>query len=340
MILSFKDAFKKYLTYQEASLKIISVETIKTRFNLHILPFFNNDFLPLDIERIIEFKAYLNNKNISQNYKRTLFINFACFLNFIENTYSIPSNLNKINNFKKERKISRNILTTSQYKQLRTHFNNYEATFFDVLFYGGLRRGEALALKAKNIREKTITIEATYTRKRLTSTKTEAGTREIMLPASIIKALKMHAKEHEGRIFEDLTYTTIKRKFDEALAEINHEPMRIHDIRHSNITILLKAGFTPQAIAKRVGHTNTETLMNVYAEIMNKDDQEISNFLDKTIKNYCKKNGAGDGNRTRVTSLEGWSSTTELRLQNFFFLITGGSDEDRTRDLLRDRETC
>lgn len=58
------------------------------------------------------------------------------------------------------------------------------------------------------------------------------------------------------------------------------------------------------------------------------------------FKNYCKKNGAGDGNRTRVTSLEGWSSTTELRLQNFFFLITGGSDEDRTRDLLRDRETC
>ena len=58
------------------------------------------------------------------------------------------------------------------------------------------------------------------------------------------------------------------------------------------------------------------------------------------FKNYCKKNGAGDGNRTHVTSLEGWSSTTELRLQNFFFLITGGSDEDRTRDLLRDRETC
>lgn len=33
------------------------------------------------------------------------------------------------------------------------------------------------------------------------------------------------------------------------------------------------------------------------------------------FKNYCKKNGAGDGNRTRVTSLEGWSSAIELRLQ-------------------------
>ena len=61
---------------------------------------------------------------------------------------------------------------------------------------------------------------------------------------------------------------------------------------------------------------------------------------EKTHLLTCVFFGAGDGNRTRVTSLEGWSSTTELRLQNFFFLITGGSDEDRTRDLLRDRETC
>ena len=29
-----------------------------------------------------------------------------------------------------------------------------------------------------------------------------------------------------------------------------------------------------------------------------------------------KKNGAGDGNRTRMTSLEGWSSAIELHLHN------------------------
>ena len=46
-------------------------------------------------------------------------------------------------------------------------------------------------------------------------------------------------------------------------------------------------------------------------------------------------NGAGDGNRTRITSLEGWCSTTELHLH-----CSGGPYEIRTRDLLRDRETC
>ena len=33
---------------------------------------------------------------------------------------------------------------------------------------------------------------------------------------------------------------------------------------------------------------------------------------------YCKKNGAGDGNRTHNISLEGWSFTTKLHpLENF-----------------------
>ena len=37
--------------------------------------------------------------------------------------------------------------------------------------------------------------------------------------------------------------------------------------------------------------------------------------------------GAGDGNRTHVTSLEGWSSTIELHPHS------GAVDEIRTRDI-------
>ena len=41
------------------------------------------------------------------------------------------------------------------------------------------------------------------------------------------------------------------------------------------------------------------------------------------------KEKAGDGNRTHVTSLEGWSSTIELHPQK----ENGAVDEARTRDL-------
>lgn len=41
----------------------------------------------------------------------------------------------------------------------------------------------------------------------------------------------------------------------------------------------------------------------------------VYKFVKKKIpndRNLDKKNGAGDGNRTHVTSLEGWRSTIEL----------------------------
>ncbi len=44
---------------------------------------------------------------------------------------------------------------------------------------------------------------------------------------------------------------------------------------------------------------------------------------------------ANEGNRTPVSTLARWRSTIELRSHKY-----GGSDEDRTRDLLRDREAC
>ena len=43
----------------------------------------------------------------------------------------------------------------------------------------------------------------------------------------------------------------------------------------------------------------------------------------------CFLTGAGDGNRTHVVSLEGWSSTIELHLQ-----VSGDSTGNRTRDPL------
>ena len=45
-------------------------------------------------------------------------------------------------------------------------------------------------------------------------------------------------------------------------------------------------------------------------------------------------NGASEGNRTPVSTLARSRSPIELHLQD------GGPDEDRTRDLLRDREAC
>lgn len=43
--------------------------------------------------------------------------------------------------------------------------------------------------------------------------------------------------------------------------------IRIHDIRHSHVSLLIDQGFTAAAIAERVGHKHISTTMNVYAHL-------------------------------------------------------------------------
>jgi integrase len=43
--------------------------------------------------------------------------------------------------------------------------------------------------------------------------------------------------------------------------------IRIHDIRHSHVSLLIDQGFSAIAIAERVGHKHISTTMNVYAHL-------------------------------------------------------------------------
>lgn len=298
---NFDDLLLEYLTYQRASIKIISYETIKSRFDLHITPFFKDSKLPIEVTRLIAFKAYLNAKELSQNYKRALFLTLACFLNFCRITFDIDSNINRVKNFKKQPRKRRNFLNELEYSQVRQHFKTLtERAFFDLLFYGGLRRGEALALTSADISGQTITISKTYTKRRIGTPKTFGSYRTVELPQTVIDEIKAVA-ENGGRIFANLNYSGIKRHFDRAINLAQLPPMRIHDLRHSHISNLLKAGFTPQAIAGRVGHENIETLLNTYAEYRDKEESEICNFLEENIKKgrnngrFSTESGAGNG---------------------------------------------
>lgn len=42
--------------------------------------------------------------------------------------------------------------------------------------------------------------------------------------------------------------------------------IRIHDTRHSHVSLLIELGFTPKEIAERLGHENVQTTLNTYDE--------------------------------------------------------------------------
>ena len=44
-------------------------------------------------------------------------------------------------------------------------------------------------------------------------------------------------------------------------------PIRLHDMRHSHASLLIEMGFSPIAVADRLGHEKVSTTLNTYGHL-------------------------------------------------------------------------
>ena len=58
------------------------------------------------------------------------------------------------------------------------------------------------------------------------------------------------------------------------------ERIRVHDLRHSHVSLLIHMGFSAVAIGKRVGH-KSERITYYYAHLFLGVQEEIADRLDK-----------------------------------------------------------
>ncbi len=58
------------------------------------------------------------------------------------------------------------------------------------------------------------------------------------------------------------------------------ERIRVHDLRHSHVSLLIHMGFSAVAIGKRVGH-KSERITYYYAHLFPGVQEEIADRLDK-----------------------------------------------------------
>ena len=52
--------------------------------------------------------------------------------------------------------------------------------------------------------------------------------------------------------------------------------IRFHDLRHAHATLLIKENINPKIVSDRLGHSNINTTLNIYAHTLRKMDEEAS----------------------------------------------------------------
>lgn len=179
----------------------------------------------------------------------------------------------------------------------------------------GLRRGELLALKWQDIDFDNCKVKIRNNLVQvgneiiIKEPKTESSIREIELPTTIIQLLKKERKKYIekkmrlGKEFNDNDLIICKKngdpfkphsftnKFRRFIARNNLKTIRLHDLRHTNATLMLKYGINPKVAQQRLGHSSISTTMDVYSHVITEVEKEAAAKLDSGIFSNEKISG-------------------------------------------------
>ena len=157
-----------------------------------------------------------------------------------------------------------------------------------MLYWCGIREGELLALTPADFdfEKCTVTINKSYPRLNgqdlITTPKTEKSNRVITMPQFLAEEIQDYLKMLYAIGANDRMFTVTKsylhREMDRGAKEAGVPRIRIHDIRHSAVSLLIDMGFSATAIADRVGHESIDITYN-YAHLFPSKQAEMADKL-------------------------------------------------------------
>ena len=159
---------------------------------------------------------------------------------------------------------------------------------FEMLYWCGIREGELLALTPADFdfEKNTVSINKTYNRLNgrdvITPPKTEKSNRVITMPKFLSDEMHDYLKMlydvgEKDRLFP-ISKSYLQREMERGAKETGVRRIRIHDIRHSHVSLLIDMGFSATAIADRVGHESIDITYN-YAHLFPSRQTEMADRL-------------------------------------------------------------
>ena len=118
----------------------------------------------------------------------------------------------------------------------------------------------------------------------ITDPKTPKSNRVIQMPEFLCEEIQDYIKSLYGVKETDRMFTVTKsylyREMDRGSVRANIKRIRVHDLRHSHVSLLIEMGFSALAIADRVGHESIDITYR-YAHLFPTRQKEIANKLNE-----------------------------------------------------------
>ncbi|MGN0684409.1 MAG: tyrosine-type recombinase/integrase [Oscillospiraceae bacterium] len=266
--------------------------------NAHIMPFFKdkkvNEITAHDIivwQNSIMSHRDENGKPYSPTFLKSIHNQLSAIFNHAVRFYDLRSNpAQKVGNMGKGKAPEMQFWTKEEYLKFSEGIMDKPLSYyaFEILYWCGLRLGELLALTKEDFdfENKTVSITKSYQRieKRdlITPPKTEKSIQTVVMPDFLCEEMKefmdsLYGVGDTDRVFP-VTKSYLHKEMRRGCKATGVKVIRIHDLRHSHVSLLINLGFSAVAIGNRVGHESIDITLR-YAHMFPTEQTAMADKL-------------------------------------------------------------
>ena len=304
---SFEDVANQWLETYTLKNKEGTSYQAKQRLQKYILPLYNNLSINFACESrsLIEFKKYLKNMPCGNAYRNALIgiftniMQFAFYSNFISQQELglvkltlVPFSENSEVAPSKRKKREKFFYTLEEFNRFINVVKDFKMnTIYQVLFYGGLRIGELLALQVSDFDYNTRTLKVSKTiniKGNTTTPKTINGVRNVYLKKSVCDTLKSFIEGNNlsgSDILFKISSSSIRRITEAYSDMLDLDYLNPHGFRHSCCSMLFETykkhniAIDFKQVADYLGD-KVDTILDVYYHLYGDENTRIIDLLD------------------------------------------------------------
>lgn len=235
-----------------------------------------------------------NGKPYESSYLKTIHNQLSALMNYAVKYYKLPENPAKVaGNMGTDKNCRYNIWSKEEYMRFKEAVMEWPEAYycFETLYWSGIREGELLALTPEDVdtkKKKEISVTKTFHRAHgkdiITSPKTDESRRKVSMPQFLCDEIDEYLEmcyelKQTDRLFP-VSKDYLERKMIAGCEKAGIKRIRIHDLRHSHVSLLIEQGFNAVEIGHRVGHKSVEITYR-YAHLFAAKERNIANALDE-----------------------------------------------------------
>ena len=138
--------------------------------------------------------------------------------------------------------------------------------------------------------------------------KTAQSRRSVILPPSLVELLKAYRADQEllriqlgiSLNADDFVFIrpdgspinpgAVSLAFRRIIRKAGLKHIRIHDLRHTHATLMLKAGIHPKVVSERLGHANIGITLDIYSHVLPGMQEAAADKFDRIFETGTELN--------------------------------------------------